>query len=174
MTRFCAYTLLLLLVFTSCNTKPAALTGDDISAIEAVLTARVDEIVLGTQQLDLDAAMAPYWDSEDFILINPDGTHIGYMEMKSINGKLFQELDSLTFVTEGHDIRVLSDKEALYTWFGNNRMVFKTGEAIQIERYAGSMLFRMIDGEWKIVYAHESASEPLSTPPADEPEGDPV
>jgi len=44
---------------------------------------------------------------------------------------------------------------------GRSEFALKTGERMQIDPYIGSMTFRREGTEWKIIYAHETAGQPV-------------
>lgn len=45
---------------------------------------------------------------------------------------------------------------------GGSEIERKTGERLKIEPNVGSLLFRKKDGEWTIIYAHETAAAPVA------------
>lgn len=73
----------------------------------------------------------------------------------------FVSVTANTFTTKKEGFRFLSKTLVLYAWQGSNAFALKSGERLNIEHYVGSMLFSKETGEWKIIYAHESASAPV-------------
>lgn len=145
----------------SCKNEPSELTSKEKETIKKEISARINEIVKGAKQLDIEAAMKPYSNSETFLIINPDGSFSDYNGMKNANAKSFKEMSSLNFTTINEEFRFLTNNQVLYTWFGKSEVELKSGEKMKFESYVGTMLFSKINNEWKIVYAHESASPPV-------------
>ncbi len=124
---------------------------------------RIEEIVDGAEKLDLTAALQPYSDTPEFILVTPDGRVTGFEDMKNEQSEFFSQAASIRFSTIKEDFKFLSDNLVLCTWTGSNEIEMKTGEKMKIEPYVGSMLFHKKDSEWKIIYAHESTAPPVMT-----------
>lgn len=79
--------------------------------------------------------------------------------MKEANAESFKQLGLMKFVTKNEKFRFLTKNKVLVTWYGQNEFELKTGEKMEIKSYLGTMLFKKIGNEWKIIYAHESATE---------------
>lgn len=109
-------------------------------------------------KLDVETAMKPYLNDAEFLVVNPDGTYADYAKMKTSNIETFEQLSSFKQTTIKEEFRFITKTDVLYTWFGKNEIELKIGEKITNESYIGTMLFKKINDEWKIVYAHESAS----------------
>lgn len=125
------------------------------------ISARVDEIIKGANSLNVDAAMKPYSNGQEFKIVNPDASVTDYHTMMSTQVEAFKSLASMNFTTIKQDFIFLAKDLVMCTWTGRNEFVLKTGEKMKIEPYVGSMLFRKRDNEWKIIYAHETAAPPV-------------
>lgn len=144
----------------SCKNESSELTSKEKETIKKEISAQVEKIVKGAGQLNIEMAMSPYSNASDFLVVNPDGTFLDYNGMKEANTESFKQLNSMKFVTKNEQFKFLTKNKVLLTWYGQNEFEMKTGEKMKIESYVGTMLFKKIDNEWKIVYAHESASSP--------------
>ena len=144
----------------SCKNENSELTSQEKESIKKEISNRIDEIIIGAGQLNIEMAMKPYSNSKDFLVVNPDGTYLDYNGMKEMNTESFKQMSSLKFSTENENFRFLTINKVLYTWYGQNEFELKTGEKMKIDSYVGTMLFEKSNNEWKITYAHESASAP--------------
>lgn len=162
---------LFLLIFTAQGCNQAAtqnkyvLTEQEKETAKKEISAQIDTIIRGAKNLDVETAMQPYSNTENFLIINPDATFSGYQKMKSDNSEAFKKMRSLNFTTVNQEFRFLSDSQVLLTWFGKSEVELGSGEKIKYESYVGTMLFSRENGEWKIIYAHETASPPLQETP---------
>ena len=158
---------LFLLIFTAQGCNQAAtqnknvLTDQEKESAKKEISAKIDKIIQGGKNLDIETAMQPYSNTENFLIINPDATVSDYQKMKSENAEAFKKMSSLNFTTVNKEFRFLSESQVLLTWFGKSEVELKSGEKIKYESYIGTMLFSKENGEWKIIYAHETASPPI-------------
>ncbi|TXD51489.1 MULTISPECIES: hypothetical protein [unclassified Polaribacter] len=148
------------LFLTSCKNEVTELSSIEKETAKKEISARINEIVEGAKQLNIEMAMNPYLDSKDFLIINADGSSLDYSGMKEMNSESFKQMNVLKFTTINEKFRFLTKNKVLLTWFGKNELELKSGEKMKIESYTGTMLFEKINNEWSIVYAHESASQP--------------
>jgi|26BtaG_2_1085354.scaffolds.fasta_scaffold00442_14 hypothetical protein len=146
------------LCFFSCQNNTSEWTTQEKEQAKKEISLRIDDIVQGAKHLDIEEAMKAYSNSDDFMIINPDGSSNNYQEMKTVNSEVFKQLCSLEFSTIKKEFRFLAKDLVLCTWFGKNNMEFKTGDKLTIASYVGSMLFKKEKGIWSIIYAHESNS----------------
>ena len=115
-------------------------------------------IIDNAAKMDVETAMKPYLNSPDFLVVNPDGTHANYDEMRAKNIEVFKQLASFKQENIKEDFRFITKDDVLFTWFGKNEVVLKNGDTIKNDSYIGTMLMKKIDGEWKIAFAQETAS----------------
>ena len=95
------------------------------------------------------------------MVINPDGSIVNYDNFK-INGiESFKQFTAYNQTTIKEEYRFLNKNLVLYTWIGKAEIELKTGEKMNFDSYVGTMLFSKLNNEWKITYAHESASPPV-------------
>lgn len=159
---------LFLLIFTAQGCNQAAtqnkyvLTEQEKESAEKEISAKIDTIIQGGRNLDVETAMQPYSNTGSFLIVNTDATFSGgYQKMKSDNTEAFKSMRSFNFTTVNKEFRFLSASQVLLTWFGKSEVGFKSGEKIKYESYIGTMLFSKENSEWKIIYAHETASPPI-------------
>jgi len=146
------------LFLVSCQNESSEMTSQEKETAKKEISDIGKSIVQSVEQLDIESAIKPYSDSPDFLIINPDGSYQDYAGFKNANTEAFKQLTSMKQTNIKEEFRFLSKTQVLYTWFGKNEIELKTGEKIKNESYIGTMLFNKINNEWRIVYAHESAS----------------
>lgn len=94
------------------------------------------------------------------MIVNPDGTIDDYAGMVKLQEGFFSEAASIRFTTIKEDFHFFSKDLVVCTWSGKNEFELKAGGKFLIEPYTGSMFFKKVNNEWKIVYAHEAAAQP--------------
>ena len=158
------------ILFVSCknsdNSKISASDKTEISSTEKEvaqkdISNKIDEIIEGCKQLNVDSALKPYSDSSDFVIVNTDGSVTNFQTMRNAQTEFFKSAKSINFTTIKEDFKFLSKFLVLCTWTGRNEFELKSGERMKIEPYVGSMLFSKTDNNWKIIYAHESSATPV-------------
>lgn len=150
---------------TKPNSNEAEMTTEEKEISKKEISDIGKFVIDNAAKLDVETAMKPYLNGTDFLVINPDGSYGDYAKMKESNIEAFKSLASFKQTTIKEEFRFLTKTEVLYTWFGKNEIQLKTGEKITNESYIGTMLFKKINNEWKIVYAHESASPAIQEQP---------
>ena len=123
----------------------------------------VNGVIKSAEITDFQSASKPYLNSPEFTIINPDGTIDDYANFE-INGKeAFKQMTSYFQTTINEEYRFLNKDIVLYTWIGKAQIELKTGEKMDFESYVGTMLFKKINNEWRITFAHETASPAVVT-----------
>ncbi len=137
------------------------LTADEKEVIKKAISSRIDEIIQGAKELNIDKAINVYSDDVEFKIVNPDATVTDFATMKKAQSEGFKGLKSLNFSTVKQDFTFFTKDLVMCTWTGKNEFELTSGEKMKIDPYVGSMLFKNKDGVWKIVYAHETTALPL-------------
>lgn len=158
------------LLFTGCNfnsegnvpsPEKAGMTDSEKETAKKEITARIDEIIRGANQLNVEAALNPYANEESFKIVNPDASVTDYPTMKQMQAEAFETLKSMNFKTIKQDFTFLEEDLVMCTWTGSNEFEMTNGEKMKIEPYVGSMLFRNRNNKWDIIYAHETTAAPV-------------
>lgn len=161
--------ILILIVFGGCQNMNNSTTGTesrDISSdekghIEKAISDRIEEIIKGAKELNVEGALMPYSDDPDFKIVNPDGSVTDFPTMRNAQAEAFKTLASLDFKTIKQDFTFLANNLVICTWTGSNEFELKSGEKMKIDPYVGTMIFKKMDNEWKIIYAHETTAQPI-------------
>lgn len=162
--------LLILLALSSCknannstpDTEAKELSSNEKEIIKKVISDRIEEIIKGAKELNVDAALKPYSNDAVFRIVNPDASVTDFQTMKNVQVEAFKTLASLNFKTIKQDFTFLTKNLVICTWTGSNEFELKTGEKMKIDPYVGSMIFKKAGNEWKIIYAHETAAAPVT------------
>lgn len=140
------------------STEETEITASEKEIAQKAITARIDEIIAGANNLDVAAAVQPYSTDPEFKIVNSDGSVSDLETMKRVQEEGFNSLASMNFKTIKQDFTFLAKDLVMCTWTGSNEFELKTGEKLKIEPYVGSLLFRNENNEWKIIYTHETAA----------------
>jgi len=62
---------------------------------------------------------------------------------------------------------VFDDKTVMALFSGKAKGEAKNGTKMNLDNFYASMLFRKIDGNWKLAYTHESADQEIIIPEVD-------
>ena len=127
-------------------------------AAKREISARLDEIFKGLNDLDIPASMEPYSNEPDFKIVNLDASVMDYQTMMHTQVEGFKSLAAVNFKTTKTDFLFLEKDLVMCTWTGRTEAQSKKGKKIKVEPYVISMLFRKRNNQWKIVYSHESAA----------------
>lgn len=125
------------------------------------ITETAKQVIKGARKADFQMAATPYLNSPDFFIVNPDATYNLYEGFEKNGKEFFSQLAIYDQTTIKEEYRFLNKGLVLYTWIGKAGIELKTGDKMKFESYIGTMLFQKIKGEWKITYAHETASQPI-------------
>jgi hypothetical protein len=137
------------------------LSPGDKEVVKKEIAASIDQIIRGCTQLNADTALNPYWNSPDFVIVNPDGSVANFQAMKDAKSAFMKSAKYVTFTTTKEDFKFLSKSLVLCTWTGRDEFELKTGEHMKIVPYVGSMLFSKAGNDWRIIYSHESSAQPV-------------
>ena len=158
-------TLALFFFFGCARQEPAQMTPQEQDAAKKEIREVVDLILQAGDKMDVEALFQLYSDSPDFILFNTDGSMVDYQGAKNGAAEMFKSLAVLKYTTVKEEFRFLPNNIVICAWLGNCEMTIKTGEHLNINTYAVTLVFRKIDNQWKVIYSHESALPPVQEKP---------
>lgn len=143
------------------TTEALALTAEKKQAIETEILGLTKVFFQEVEKLDIERCMTYFANTPDFLAINPDGTLGDYDALKKLNADGFSQMTALKVTAKKESVRVLSDTQALYTFSMSQAGTLKTGQKINYDNVAGTMLFTNINGAWKATFYQESAAPPV-------------
>ena len=149
----------LLLLFIGCTQQQSdQLTQQQKDQIKSEVKAVVDSVITKAQRLDMGATLQYYWDSPEFAIYNPDGSRSDYQTSKKGLADLFSSLASFKLHPTREDLIVLTKDIVIDSWIGKTEAVLKSGDKMVFDPDGVTQVFQRIAGQWKLIYAHESAT----------------
>ncbi len=154
---------IILFSLTSCQNQSTEFewTEQEKEIAKKEISNVVKVIIENAEKVDVQSAIEPYLNSPEFMLVNPDGSVDNYDNFKNKATESFNQFTAYNQTTIKEEYRFLNKDLVLYTWIGKAEIILKTGEKMNFKSYVGTMLFSKLNNEWRITYAHESASPPI-------------
>ena len=109
----------------------------------------------------MDLAFKVFSDSPDFLMMGTGGNLCDYQTYLKDNIDYLKTCSKFELTTFKEEVRVLDRETAVFSWAYKAVATLKTGERDVIDNAGASFLFRKVDGEWKVVYYHESSVPPV-------------
>lgn len=160
LTIFCVLTV----AFTSCvQTQDKALTSEEKSNIKEEISIMIDSIKKSANELRTDYFKKVYWNDDQFIGVDLTGAKDFDVYMKETD-EMYADMKSIEFMEDEVSMVVFDDKTVMALFEGKAKGENKEGVIMNLNNFNASMLFRKVDGEWKLVYTHESAEQEIMMP----------
>ena len=151
---FISFLLLLCLGCTSQqNDQPTQQQKDQI---KSEVKAAVDSIFANIERLDANGVLQYFWDSPDFVAYNADGSHADFQAAKKALTDGIAGSTSFKPILREEEFRVVTRDFVVYSRVQRAEIVLNSGDKMIADPDAMTVLFRKIDGQWKVVYSHES------------------
>jgi ketosteroid isomerase-like protein len=157
--------LALLVLFGCGGQEPLQMTPQEQDLAKEEINKILNQQLEAASKLDAEALLQSYADSPDFILLSTTGAMVDYQGTKNGTAEIYKSLSALKFTTIKTEFRFLPGNIVICAWLGKCDAAFKTGERAMIDSYAITFVFKKLDNQWKIIYAHESASSPVEETP---------
>lgn len=158
------------ILFTSILLVISALTvmGQDAKPTKPDATAPIkaafETLVDGIRKADAAKVMSVYNNAPDTLFFNNNGTvTLGWEQMKSNRESAYAKVSNVTLETSGVRIKMLGSSAAYLTCKWK-----QTQEANGTQEFAAgrmTLIFKLVNKEWKIVHAHTSPDAPDSSRP---------
>ena len=120
----------------------------------------IDKITEYSEKAQLDSLLNCYADSPDFLHFSSDGKMRNYEEFKKICTEYYNSLKEQKVITIQEKFHVLDTNLVISGWTGNIIAQFKNGDTMKMDNYSITMVFKRIDGRWKVIHSNESALPP--------------
>lgn len=85
-----------------------------------------------------------------------DGYKLSFADIKKGNAVAFGVMKSQVFVKMFEELRVMDKENVVWTQNGDGLITFKNDSTFNIKDYSLTALLKKINGNWKLVYSHES------------------
>jgi hypothetical protein len=125
--------------------------------IEKELREAIHTLIRGCETLDMEMAFQIFSDSPDFLMMGTNGSLCSYQTYLQDNINYLMDCSSFKLTTFKEEIRILSSEMAIFSWAYGVEATLKTGERDIVENAGASFVFKKVDGDWKVVYYHESS-----------------
>jgi hypothetical protein len=108
------------------------------------------------EKLDGQGVFQFYSDSPDWGMVNADGSRWDYQTTKKANADFFNSATAYKWTTTRQDFMVVSKDIVICAWDGKDETILKSGDKIIYDPHAYTFVFKKIEGQWKIIYSHDS------------------
>ena len=148
----------LLALFVGCAPQQQSdqLTQQQKDQIKSEVKAAADSFFAKVERLDANGALQYVGDSSNFVSYNSDGSHIDFQTLKKASTETFASAISFKATIQKEDFRVVTKDFVVYSRVQRAEVLLKSGDKLTSDPDAMTYLFRKIDGQWKLVYTHES------------------
>lgn len=161
MNKFAAAVIALLTLATvSIGQKPVPAKPSPTKAVRDAFERLLD----GIRQVDAAKVMSAYENSDRTLFFNNNGSvTLGWETMKSNRESLYEKTKNVSLDVTGVRVEMLGPRSAYVTCKWKQSQEFDG----QLEQASGRMtlIFRLIDKDWKIVHAHTSPDNPPPSHP---------
>lgn len=122
--------------------------------IQDSLKTIVQIVFKNSETLNLEKALSPFLATDEFQFIS-NGQKFSFNDLKKIETEYFSTLKQQSFNFTDQNFNVINQDNAIATLIGTLTAVQKDG-LIQKSNIAETIIFKKINGAWKIVGGHES------------------
>ena len=120
----------------------------------------IHTLISGCESLDMEMAFSMFMDSPEFLMMGTDGALSDYQTYLKNNIEYLKTCSSFKLRTDREEIRILDQETAVYAWAYGVEAALNTGEKDIVKNAGASFVFKKQNGEWKVVYYHESSLPP--------------
>jgi hypothetical protein len=178
---------ILLLCVLGCTSQQSdQLTEQQKEQITKEIIAVGDTIMAKFERLDAEYFNDYYIDTPDWGMANSDGSRWDYQTTKKLQPDLLNSIISFKWTTTHRDLKFLAKDVVLCAWDGKDETTMKSGDKIKVDNLINNMynkdlttqtlgdkivmnphtytlIFKKINGVWKIIYSHDSGY-PVTNP----------
>lgn len=122
--------------------------------IQDSLKAIVKTVFKNSETLNLDKALSPFITNDEFLFVS-NGQKLSFDQLKNIETEYFSTLKQQIFNFTDQTYDVINDENAIAILIGTATAIQKDGLTVNTN-IAETIIFKKIDGIWKIVGGHES------------------
>lgn len=152
--------LVTVLLIAGCSQNNTALSDADQAAITQQVLKAGRAFEAAAVRLDPNLITDYCADTPDFVFLASDGTGYNYAELKNLWAGFISAFSSQTNPLRTVKVIVLSRDTALFSWQGGGQLTQKDGVVLNNNPISGTDLFKKINGQWKVIYIHESGNPP--------------
>ncbi|HEX8161644.1 MAG TPA: nuclear transport factor 2 family protein [Pyrinomonadaceae bacterium] len=137
------------------RTGAAAAAEPGAAAVRAVF----DTLIKNIERSDVDAVMSLYWNSPQLTVMNNNGTVTrGWAQVRSNRASSYPEAKDVRIETRDVRVQMLGAAGAVVTCLWRQSQEFRGAPEASAGRL--TVVFRLVNGGWKIVHTHSSPDAP--------------
>lgn len=147
--------IVLAFIMVTCSHRDEPLTDELKQQIIAEVKTRTDQIIAGSEAVDMKLAHEPYLNSEEFIHMSKgrNTDFVGFMES---NRKYFESVDSQKFVSTFEKFTVVNEETVIANWSGKIVAKRSDGQQGGTDPFGVTLVFAKREGKWQVINSHES------------------
>jgi hypothetical protein len=139
---------------SSRESKKPGLPENDIIRNEVKTT--VDSFMVKMGKLDAEGVIKFCADTTQWITLNMDGSQYDLPSYRKALIDFANSALSYKWTLLNQEFVLLSPDLVLCSRFERDETLYKTGEKMIIDPHGISLVFRKINGKWKLIYSHDS------------------
>jgi len=136
------------------------MSNDERMKIQKEIKEIINTLISGCENLDMEMAFGMFLDAPEFLMMGTDGTLCDYQTYLKNNIDYLTACSSFKLTTYIEETRIYDRETAIYAWAYGVEAILKTGEKDIVPNAGASFIFKKQQGEWKVVYYHESTVPP--------------
>ncbi len=148
-----------MLVFVGCSSQQSdQLTQQQRDQIKTEVKAVNDSILAQYRRLDDRSSLQYFWDSPEFLYCRVDGSTSDFQTLKSASEWCDSAISVCKITLIHEEFPIVTKDQVVYFFTSNGQVIYKSGDGMNFDKDAQTFVYRKIDGNWKIVFMHESAT----------------
>jgi ketosteroid isomerase-like protein len=149
--------LLAAIIIAGCTQQQSdQLTQQQQDQIKKEIKVVSDSIIARLERLDT-TWLDYYADSPDWVMFGADGSQWDYQTTKNAQA-IFASVASYKWTTTYEHFVIVTKDVVIAASQNKDEMTMKSGEKITYDPHAYTLVFKRIDGTWKVVYSHDSGT----------------
>ena len=136
------------------------LTMQQKDQIKSEVKVAAESIIAKFQHMDWTGGLQFYANTPDWVMFNADGSQWDYQttaksmaSLADINNK---PVTAYKWITTRQDFIVITNDIVICAWVGKDEFTMKSGEKVTYDPHAYTMVFKKINGQWKVIYQQDS------------------
>jgi hypothetical protein len=146
----------LLFVIGCTQQQSDQLTQQQKDQIKTEVKAVGDSAIAKWERLDGEGAAKYYLDSPDWVMFGADGARWDYKTFIKAQPEFDSTVTSWRWTTTAEDFIFITKDVVITAWIGKDETIMKSGDKITYDPHAYTLVFKKIDGQWKVIYSHDS------------------
>ena len=142
-------------LIAGCNAPKCSLTPEQIQAIKVEAQQATATYIDAIEKNEINAIIGSFHNSDETRLVFDSESH-NYAAFVELANKMLTNVDHQVMDTKEEVFTVVAEDCFIHFWTGFNGMYFKDGSNMEMENFFMTYVYKKMDGQWKIIHAHES------------------